>query len=127
MEKILIVDVDRLTGRLSAEELAKEGYSVTCLSDGFTAMREMAVNMPDLLIVEATLPGVSCMELTMKAKSSNPELPVLIYTDCEVCEDDYLALIADEVLIKSGDTGRLVSAVRKVLARSKRAQFYSTR
>ncbi|MCP4364939.1 MAG: response regulator [Planctomycetes bacterium] len=127
MEKILIVDVDQLTSQLSAEELVKDGYSVTCLTDGFAAMREIAVNLPDLLIVEAILPGISGIELLLKVKASNPELPVLIYTDCEACEDDYLALVADEVLTKSGGTGRLVSAVRKLLARSKRFRFYSAK
>lgn len=56
MERILVVDKDEYGCQLYAEELAKEGYSVTCVYDGLRALREIAVNPPDLVIVEAVLP-----------------------------------------------------------------------
>lgn len=126
MEKILIVDGDEYACRLYAEQFVREGYSVTCLYDGFRAIREIAVNPPDLLIVEAVLPGISGIELLLKAKSSNPRLPVIIYTGYELYKNNYLAWIADEVLIKSGKTDQLVTAVRKLLARSQEQWFGCT-
>ena len=126
MEKILIVDGDEYACRLYAEQSMKEGYSVTCLYDGFRALREIAVNPPDLLIVEAVLPGISGIELLLKAKSSNPRLPVIIHTGYELYKNNYLAWIADEVLIKSGKTDQLVTAVRKLLARSREQWFGCT-
>lgn len=127
MEKILIVDKDEHRCQLYAEELVRKGYSVACLTEGLRAIREIAVNPPDLLIVEAILPGVSGIEVVLKVKSSNPRLPVIIHTDWHLYKNNYLAWIADEFLIKSGDTNELVSAVRKLLAWSSRPWFGSTK
>lgn len=119
MKRILIADREEAS-HLYADELAREGYYVKCLSDGFMATREIVKNPPDLLIVDGVLPGVSGTELVMLSKSAHPWLPVIMYTDCQLYKDSYMAWSADQCLVKSDDRSQLISSVRKLFTRSER-------
>lgn len=122
MKRILIADREE-SSRLYADELVKEGHHVRCLSNGFAAVREIVTNPPDLVIVDGILPGISGTDLVMMIKSSHPGLPVIMYTDCQLYKDSYMAWSADQCLVKSEDRSQLVSSVRRLIARSERPRF----
>lgn len=115
MKRVLVVDRQE-SNQLYAVELIREGYAVTCLPDGFSAAREIEANPPDIVIVDAMLPGMSGIELVLKIKSSNPKLPVIMHTSWDLYKDNYLAWIADKCLVKCGNTGQLLSTVKGLLA-----------
>lgn len=121
IKRILIADREE-SSRLYADELVREGYYVKCLSDGFMATREIVKNPPDLVIVDGVLPGISGVELVMLSKSSHPGLPVIMYTDCQLYKDSYMAWSADQCLVKSDDRSQLVSSVKGLLSRADRLQ-----
>ena len=66
--KILLVE-DSRTLRLSNERaLQKAGYEVTCAEDGESALRCDKEQMPNLILLELLLPGVSGLEVLTRLK-----------------------------------------------------------
>jgi DNA-binding NtrC family response regulator len=120
MHTVLVVDNER-SSRSYREALGGDGYAVRCVSDAFTALREIAAGRPKLVIVGSVSPGVSGMELVMMIKSSDSALPVIMYTDSDLYKRSYMAWSADECLIISDDTYPLLEAARKVLLKSRKS------
>jgi hypothetical protein len=69
---LLVVD-DEASIRLSlSQALIEIGYSVRCAEDGFSALRELSSAVPDLLLSDLNMPGMSGFELLSEVRRSFP-------------------------------------------------------
>jgi CheY-like chemotaxis protein len=69
---LLVVD-DEASIRLSlSQALIEIGYSVRCAEDGFSALRELRSAVPDLLLSDLNMPGMSGFELLSEVRRSFP-------------------------------------------------------
>jgi CheY-like chemotaxis protein len=71
---LLVVD-DEVSIRLSlSQALIEIGYNVQCAEDGFSALRELRSAVPDLLLSDLNMPGMSGFELLSEVRRSFPAI-----------------------------------------------------
>jgi|SRR6185503_3278291 len=120
LKKILIVEDDALMCEVMAYILIGCGYEVFTLSNGSELFKNIKTNHPDLVIMEAALPGIDGREMCqlMKFNRTTRNLPVIM---C-VGDDDrpeYLLRQAgapDDVLEKPFDIKCFIQKVEYQLA-----------
>lgn len=76
--------------------LGREGFQVTCVADGESALRRLRAERPQVLVLDVMLPGVNGFEV-LKQVRADPDLqalPVLVLTAKTQAAD---RLVAEEV------------------------------
>ena len=82
MRKVILVDDVQEIRELVAAFLIDEGFSVTACERAEEALDHIAASLPDLLILDGRLPGMSgwqCLEL-LRAAERTARLPVIVLT-----------------------------------------------
>ena len=75
--KILLVDDDDTLRDLVASALRASGQIVTEATDGPTALKMLADNMPDIAIIDFAMPGMNGAVLASRMAERWPNLPIL--------------------------------------------------
>lgn len=104
--RILYVDDDVRLGGLYAELLRSRGYEVHFAHGGFAALAALRQSLPDLVISDLRMPGMSGLELLAVIRQRFPGLPLLA-----VSGDDGLAaaaLTADAAIGRAEAPGQKV-------------------
>ena len=70
--KILLVEDDRETAGLVAEDLSDRGYQVTLAHDGRSGLEALSREKPDLALVDINMPVMSGLEMLERAKALAP-------------------------------------------------------
>lgn len=79
-QTILVVDDDPVQLRFMAERLQAEGYRVIAAGHGEEGLRLVEQGLPDLVILDVIMPGMSGMEVLSIIKRDRRELPVVVVT-----------------------------------------------
>ena len=91
---ILVVEDDASTREFIAELLSKHGYAVSVAPDGAQARSQVAASLPELVILDLILPGVSGFQLLAewRVDPRTADLPVFVLTskDLTATEKDYI-------------------------------------
>ncbi len=120
--RVLVVEDERDIAALVAYHLTKEGYRVRTAESGQEALEVMAVDRPDLVILDLMLPGFSGYEVLaeMRRRSESVELPVVVLSARrdEVDRVKGLELGADDYVTKPFSPRELVLRVGAVLRRA---------
>lgn len=116
MACVLIVEQDAATRSLVHHWLADEGHEVRGVRSGESALRELAEQPPDLVVLDEHLPGIDGFEVARRSAGTRDgdEVPVLMLTpngvrpprDVEV--DGWLAMPFTH--------GQLATAIDRTLA-----------
>jgi len=119
-EHILIVDDDREIIKFIEANLRKEGWQVQTATDGYQALRLIAVDSPDLVILDIMMPGLDGVEVCRRLRTRS-QVPVIMLSARGNLEDkvDCLNLGADDYLTKPFGVEELIARVRAVLRRNK--------
>lgn len=92
--QILLVDDSPEFQLLISETLNKEGYNVTVYSNGLSALSEIELNLPDLIILDVIMPDMNgydvCKEL--KNRTHVKDIPIIFLTALESNEDEVYGL-----------------------------------
>lgn len=87
---VLIADDDPDIRMLVRLRLERSGYTVVAASDGPEALALASDCLPDLAILDVTMPGLTGMEVTRALRERNAALPVILLTararDADVAE-----------------------------------------
>jgi CheY-like chemotaxis protein len=118
-KKILIVDDNELIVEVMSYILISSGYDVTSLSNGNHVVEEVRNNHPDLIIMDATMPGMDGRDVCklLKLNKDTKYLPVIICSaECNL--DDALTQVGapNDVLHKPFDMYALIDKVEVQLA-----------
>ncbi|MDO8391649.1 MAG: response regulator [Actinomycetota bacterium] len=113
---VLVVDDDPLARGLMTESLRQAGFDVVSASSGQEALDRLAEAIPDVIVSDVTMPGLSGFELIGRIRSQ-PALhgvPLLFVTTRSAQEDIVhgLGLGADDYLIKPFGVPEFVARVR---------------
>jgi len=118
---ILVVEDDAATREMLAEMLTGQGFAVAPLPDGNAARRWMAASLPDLVLLDLQLPGVTGFQLLAEWRG-NPrtaDVPVFILTGKELTpeEERFLRAHAEFLFLKKQPWQTpLLTQLRRVLS-----------
>jgi CheY-like chemotaxis protein len=113
--RLLLVEDDDSVRQLMAESLEAIGYAVTQAADGETALTMLRKNLPDLLITDYLMPGMTGAELMQKVRVQAPELPMIIatgYADMKAIEE---VIGENQLLRKPFPLAELAATVARAL------------
>jgi len=118
-KKILIVDDNEMILEVMSIILIANGYDVTALNTGDTVVDEVGIIKPDLIIMDATMPGADGRDICkiLKLNKDTQNLPVII---CSANDDIEKALTQEgapnDILRKPFDISALIDKVEHQLA-----------
>ncbi|WDE09130.1 response regulator transcription factor [Thalassomonas viridans] len=120
---VLLIEDDDEISRLTAMYLEAEGYRMGVVKDGSLALAAIKEIMPELIILDLMLPGMSGIEICKLAREFYQQ-PILILTACDddVSEVSLLKMGADDYLVKPLRPHVLVARIEALLRRNKAPQ-----
>ena len=120
--RIVVVDDDPTVADVVGRYLIRDGHTVECVHDGAEALRRIAEDRPDLVVLDLMLPGIDGLEVCRRLRERWP-IPVVMLTALGD-ETDRLAgfeIGADDYVTKPFSPRELAMRVRSVLRRSRSA------
>jgi two-component system phosphate regulon response regulator PhoB len=121
-QRILVVEDEADIAALVAYQLTKAGYRVETAADGAEALRAIEKEVPDLVVLDRMLPGISGDEVleSLRSTDATSGVPVLILTARREEEDrvEGLELGADDYLTKPFSPRELVLRIQAILRRT---------
>jgi CheY-like chemotaxis protein len=116
--KVLLADDNITAQRMGCKILTDAGYSVVAVSNGAAAVKKIASEKPQLIILDVYMPGYTGLEVCDKVKSAaeTSRIPVLLtITSLEpFSPEDGNRVKADGVLTKPFEATDLLAVVRKL-------------
>jgi DNA-binding response OmpR family regulator len=118
--RILVVEDDPTLRLVIEDNLGSEGYEVDVAADGASAIRQTRSAMPDLIILDLTLPDCDGLDLLPILRLGG-QIPTIILTarTQQVEKVSGLRLGADDYITKPFDMEELLARVRAVLRRAR--------
>jgi two-component system KDP operon response regulator KdpE len=116
---ILVVDDEPQILRVMRTGLPPRGYEVRTALGGKEALEELRKEMPDLVILDLVMPGMSGLEVCQRVREFTP-IPIIILS-AKGSESDKVAALdsgADDYVTKPFGMNELLARVRAVLRRS---------
>ncbi len=119
MQKILIVEDQEDLARGLEINFKKEGYTVLTAGTGEDAMKVVASEYPDLIILDVMLPGMSGLDVCRELRNKAIEIPIIMLTAKgeEIDRVVGLELGADDYMTKPFSLRELLARVRTRLRR----------
>ena len=122
-KKILIIEDDPFLSSIIGVRLEKEGYTVAVATDGEAALVSVEKELPDLILLDIVLPGMSGFDVlqALKASKSLRDGSVMMFSNLgqehEIEESKKLG--ADEFLVKAKFTPFEILAKIQALLKAK--------
>jgi two-component system, OmpR family, phosphate regulon response regulator PhoB len=121
MPRVLVVEDEAAIAELVAMNLRHAGFEVVLAADADAALREVAGELPDLVLLDWMLPGLSGLQLAQRwrADARTRALPIIMLT-ARAAEDDRVSGLdagADDYLSKPFSPKELLARMRAVLRR----------
>lgn len=117
-DRILVVDDSPDNAYLIQSVLDSEGYAVAVAADGYTALRQVEHDPPDLIMLDVMMPEIDGYEVTRRIRN-NPRLPfvpiLLITASDQPSVVRGLDLGADDFIRKPVEFDELLARVRSLL------------
>lgn len=122
LTKLLVVDDDPAIRRLLGRTLERAGYVVVEAADARAGLAALAIDKPDLVLLDLGLPDRDGLELLpLLVRAPGPSVIVLTARDDVDEKVAALDLGADDYVTKPFDTEELLARVRSSLRRGARA------
>ena len=118
-EKILVVDDDVNICELLRLYLEKEGYTVSIVNDGESAVKSFGEIQPDLMLLDIMLPRLDGWQVCREVRKFSDK-PIIMLTAKGETFDKVLGLEmgADDYVVKPFDAKEVAARVKAVLRRS---------
>jgi two-component system, cell cycle response regulator DivK len=122
MAKILLVEDNEMNRDMLSRRLERKGYTVVCAVDGQAGVDLAKSEMPDLILMDMSLPVLNGWEATqqLKADAATKAIPVIALTAHAMAEDEKRARDSgcDDYDTKPVELDRLLGKIQKLLGTS---------
>lgn len=120
---VLVVDDEPQVLRALRTALTGNGFAVNTAATGESALDRLAMELPDVLILDLNLPGLSGLEVVRQVREWAPHLPIIVVSvrDAEKDKVAALDLGADDFITKPFGMDELIARVRVALRHSAQA------
>ncbi|HEY0021937.1 MAG TPA: response regulator [Longimicrobium sp.] len=124
MKKILLVEDNEMNRDMLSRRLERKGYDVVVAVDGQDGVDRAARELPDLVLMDMSLPVLDGWEATrrLKATPATGHIPIIALTAHAMAGDREHAMGAgcDDYDTKPIDLPRLLTKIESLLARHAR-------
>ena len=121
--RVMIAEDEEALSLMLRYNLEAEGYAVDTVERGDDAETRLRESVPDLLLLDWMLPGISGIELCrrLRSRDATRSLPIIMLTARgeETERVRGLATGADDYVVKPFSLPELMARVRAILRRSK--------
>lgn len=125
-KKILVIEDDPSTLRLTKYTLEKAGYQVLTANNGLVGMKKAQSEEPDLIVLDTMLPGIDGFEIChrLRAEPETANLPILMLSAKaqEIDRDTGLKMGASDYLTKPASPSEIISRVGALLTQNTAAK-----
>jgi two-component system response regulator MprA len=118
--EILVVDDEPAVRDSLDRALRLEGYKVELAADGGEALKALAEDSPDAVVLDLMMPRVDGLEVCRRMRAAGDRTPVLVLTARDGVADRVKGLDAgaDDYLVKPFALDELLARLRALLRRS---------
>jgi len=109
--KVLLVDDEKEFVTTLAERLELRGFQVLIATDGEEALRFFDTDLPQVVVLDLMMPGLSGMEVLERIKAIDSKIPVILLTGHDATKNGIrgMQLGALDYLMKPIDINELIS------------------
>jgi two-component system, response regulator, stage 0 sporulation protein F len=115
MKTILVVDDDEAIRTLLQEELEDEGYKVLIATNARDALKMVASEALDLVVLDVRMPGMDGLEALPRILGIKEGLPVIMNTAYSQYQDSFMSWAADAYVVKSSDLTELKEKIKELV------------
>lgn len=121
MLRIMIVDDNENTRKLTQAVLRQNGYDTVCAGDGVEGLEVMDRIHVDLIILDVMMPNMDGFEFTRTLRECGWDTPILMVTAKESHLDKKEGFLAgtDDYMVKPVDDEEMLLRIAALLRRSK--------
>ena len=117
--RVLIVEDDPLVLETTAAVVRSFGFSVRTAEDGFVALQILREILPDIILSDLRMPGMSGFELLSIIRRRFPHLPTIAISGEYILANMPLGLLVDHFFQKGGYTPeQLLAKMKELIADS---------
>jgi CheY-like chemotaxis protein len=113
--QILLVDDDQSVRETVAMSLKAAGYDVIAEEDGFSALSQLKKKLPDIILSDLDMPGMSGFELLSVVRRRFPQISTVAMSGAYVGDEVPFGVIADGFFAKGGQSKNLLRTIRGLL------------
>ena len=114
---VMVVEPDSSSRELVNSWLSQEGYNVTALESGESALKLVHERLWDFVILSVSLRGMTGMEVLERIKKQQPGIPVMIMVEMSQLKEttEAMKLGASSYVIKPLEQIQLLVAARRII------------
>jgi len=117
--RVLVVEDDPLVLETTAAIVRSFGFSVRTAEDGFVALKILREVLPDMILCDLRMPGMSGFELLSIVRRRFPHIPTIAISGEYILASMPLGLLVDHFFQKGGYTpGQLSAKMKELIADS---------
>jgi two-component system, OmpR family, response regulator MprA len=118
--RVLVVDDEPSVREALERVLRLDGFDVELAEDGMQAVRRMAVQAPDAVVLDVLMPRLDGLEVCRRLRDTGDRTPVLMLTARDAVGDRVAGLEAgaDDYLVKPFALEELLARLRALLRRT---------
>lgn len=113
--QILVVDDDQSVRESVAMSLMAAGYDVVAAEDGFGALSQLREKLPDVVLSDLDMPGMSGFELLSVVRRRFPQISTVAMSGAYVGNEVPFGVIADGFFAKGSESKHLLRTIQGLL------------
>jgi two-component system, OmpR family, response regulator len=117
---VLVVDDEEYIRDLVTSSLRLAGFAARAVPDGSQALKAVATDPPNLMVLDVRMPGIDGFEVCRNLRAAGNDVPIIFLTARDSPEDRISGLTkgGDDYITKPFSLEELVARIRAVLRRS---------
>ena len=123
MPHALLVDDDADTLESLQELVAREGFTVATASSLKAARENMALQRPDVVLLDLSMPDINGIEVAKQMSASDPTVPLILFTILEIEGIESAAREAGiRAIVPKIEAWNLIGSIESLVAQKSRPQ-----